>query len=421
MELSRNGTPRVVITGMAVLSPLGKLQQMWEGLKEGRSGISLIESFDLSDFPVHIAGEIKDFNPADYGLGRKEARRMARSSQFVIATTKLLMEDAGLTKEAIAPEADRVAVVVGSGMAGHEMATRATLEYMARGRKRASPYGLVASMINAPAFYVSHETGAVGHIVVPSTACATGTQSIGEAAELIRHGRADMAIAGGVEALIQDYAIAGFDATGAVTRDYNDRPEAASRPFDGRRSGLVFSEGCGLVLLESLEHALARDARIYAEVLGYGASSDAYHIAAPDPEGKGAALAIRRALEDARISVDEIDYINAHATSTIAGDIAETKAVKLAFGPRAYDLPISAPKSMLGHMMGAGGAVETIACVMSLLDGVIHPTINQEYPDPECDLDYVPNRARDAKLNTVLKNSFGLGGINACLVIGKVR
>lgn len=420
METTRSdGHKRVVITGLGALTPLGKVKDFWENLKAGRSGIRRIQNFDASFVGVQIAGEV-DFDPKEY-LEYKEARRMARSSQMAQVAARLAMEDAGYTHEDLEAESDRIGVVVGTGLGGFEVMEDSTYRYKSSDRKyRPSPFALVNGLPNMPAHYVSRETHAKGPLVALSTACATGTQSIGDGFELIRGDRADVVFAGGVEALIQEYAITGFEAMMVLATGYNDNPTAASRPFDKERNGFVFSEGAGVLVLESLEHAVKRGARILAEVLGHGSSSDAYHVAALDPEGQGAQRAMRWALEDARVSVDQIDYINAHGTSTKANDAIETFAIKKLFGERAYNLAVSSTKSMIGHCLGGAGAVEAIACVMSLVEQVIHPTINYENPDPECDLDYVPNEARDAEVRFALSNNFGLGGQNACLVLGKV-
>jgi 3-oxoacyl-(acyl-carrier-protein) synthase len=319
----------------------------------------------------------------------------------------------------IEAEGERVGVVIGSSLGAHEMAEQSTFKYKTNNYTKPNPLSLINSLPNMPGHYVSRFFRALGPLNAPSTACAAGTQSVGEAAELIRNGRSDMVITGGVEAVLQDYALAGFDAMQALASEYNDNPEAASRPFDAHRSGFVFSEGCGVVIIESLAHALHRGARIYAEILGHGASSDAFHIAALDPEGKGAIRSMRWALEDAHLNPGDIQYINAHGTSTKANDAMETLAIKHVFGEQAYNIPVSSTKSMIGHALAGSGAIEIIACAMTLLDQVLHPTINYTTPDPECDLDYVPNIARDVKgLKYILSNSFGLGGQNASIVLG---
>ncbi len=418
MELLRNGRPRVVITGLGGVTALGSVKSLWEGLKAGRSGVRRIETIPIEHVPVKIAGEVRDFDPTVY-IDRKEARRMGRASQFAVAAASMALEDAGLKVEDIEREGERVGVVIGSSLGAHEMAEQSTFKYKTSGYNKPNPLSLINSLPNMPAHYVSRFLRALGPLNAPSTACAAGTQSVGEASELIRNGRSDMVITGGVESVLQDYAIAGFDAMQALANEYNDAPEKASRPFDLNRSGFVFSEGCGVVIIESLAHALKRGARIYAEVLGHASSSDAFHVAALDPDGGGAIRSMRWALEDAHVNPEDIDYINAHGTSTKANDAMETLAIKRIFGEHAYNIPISSTKSMIGHALAGSGAIEIIACAMSLLEQVIHPTINYETPDPECDLDYVPNQARDMKgLRCILSNSFGLGGQNASIVLG---
>jgi beta-ketoacyl-acyl-carrier-protein synthase II len=420
MELLRNGRPRVVVTGLGAVTALGPAKSLWENLKAGRSGIRRIETIPIDHVPVQIGGEVRDFDPEQY-IERKEARRMGRASQFAVVASAQAVEDAGMTQADIEAEGERVGVVIGSSLGPHEMAEQSTFKYKTTGYRKPNPLSLINSLPNMPAHYVSKFFQAVGPLTAPSTACASGTQSVGEASELIRNGRCDLIIAGGVESVLQDYAIAGFEAMDALATGYNDTPDKASRPFDKNRSGFVFSEGCGIVVIESLAHALKRGARIYAEVLGHASSSDAYHIAALDPEAKGAQRSMRWALEDAHLSTDSIGYINAHGTSTQQNDAMETLAIKRIFGEQAYSIPISSTKSMIGHALGGSGAIEIIASVMTLVEQVMHPTINYETPDPECDLDYVPNVARDVKgLKYVLSNSFGLGGQNASIVLGNL-
>ena len=420
MELLRNGRPRVVITGLGAVTALGSAKTLWESLKAGRSGIRRIETIPIEHVSVQIGGEVRNFDPTEY-IDRKEARRMGRASHFAVAAAKMAIDDAGLSADKMEEEGNRVGVVIGSSLGAHEMAEQSTFKYKTTGYTKPNPLSLINSLPNMPAHYVSRFFRALGPLNAPSTACAAGTQSVGEASELIRNGRSDMVITGGVEAVLQDYAIAGFDAMQALANEYNDNPEAASRPFDANRSGFVFSEGCGIVVIESLAHALKRGARIYAEVLGHASSSDAYHIAALDPEAGGAIRSMTWALEDAHVNLGDIQYINAHGTSTKANDAMETLAIKRVFGELAYNLPISSTKSMLGHALAGSGAIEIIACAMTLIEQVIHPTINYETPDPECDLDYVPNTARDMKgLKYILSNSFGLGGQNASIVLASI-
>jgi len=419
MEFTRNGWPRVVVTGMGAVTPLGRFPEFWERLKRGESGIRRIQSFDPSDLEVQIAGEVIDFDPTEY-IDPKEARRMARASQFGVTAAMDALKDSGMTLSDIEAIQDRVGVDFGSSMGGHDLAQQASFGYRSRGR-RPGPFSLIQSLPNIPAHYVSRVIGALGPLVCISTACATGTHSIGDGLDMIRHGRADVVFAGGVEAMILDYAIAGFISMTALATGYNDAPEKSSRPFDANRNGFVFGEGAGVMILETLERAVKRGARIYAEVLGMATSSDSYHVAAPDPDGRGAQNAMKWAVQDAGLNPQDIDYINAHGTSTKANDAIETNAIKKVFGEHAYDIMVNSTKSMIGHLLGGAGAVEGIASVMSLYEKIVHPTINYETPDPECDLDYVPNVAREAKgLRYALSNSFGLGGQNACVVFGAV-
>jgi beta-ketoacyl-acyl-carrier-protein synthase II len=420
MELLRNGRPRVVITGLGAVTALGPVKELWDNLKAGRSGIRRIETIPIDHVPVQIGGEVRNFSTDGY-LDHKEARRMGRASQFAVVAATQAVEDAGFGRDGIEAIGERVGVVIGSSLGPHEMAEQSTFKYKTTGFRKPNPLSLINSLPNMPAHYVSRALQALGPMTAPSTACASGTQSIGEASELVKAGRVDVVIAGGVEAVLQDYAIAGFDAMDALAKGYNDNPAAASRPFDKNRSGFIFSEGCGIVILESLAHALKRGAHIYGEVLGHASSSDAYHIAALPPEGKGAIRCMKWALEDAHLSPDSIGYINAHGTSTPQNDAMETLAIKNVFGEQAYNIPISSTKSMIGHALGGAGAIEVIACVKSMVEQVLHPTINYETPDPDCDLDYVPNVARDVQnLKYVLSNSFGLGGQNASIVLGTV-
>ncbi len=417
MELLRNGRPRVVITGMGAVTCLGDVKSLWENLKAGTSGIRHIETIPIDHVPVQIGGEVRGFEPTRF-IEHKEARRMGRASQFAVAAATMATQDAGLTPAMIEEEGERVGTVIGTTLGSHEQSEQSTTKYKTSGYKKPNPLMLINSLPNMPGHYVSKFMRTLGPLIAPATACAAGTQAVGEASELIKNGRADMVITGGVEAVLQDYAIAGFEAMDALATGFNDTPALASRPFDKNRSGFVFSEGCAVMVIESLQHAIQRGARIYAEILGHASSSDAYHIAALDPEGKGAMRSMRWALENAHVQPEDIQYINAHGTSTQANDAMETLAIKRVFGEHAYNMAISSTKSMMGHALGASGAIEIIACVMSLVEGVIHPTINYETPDPELDLDYVPNVAREMKgLQYVLSNSFGLGGQNASIVL----
>lgn len=423
MELLRNGRHRVVITGVGAVTPLGTVKPMWEGVKAGKSGIRRLETVVTDHVPVKIGGEVRDFDAALYleHIDQKELRRMGRASQFALAAASMAVEDANLSPQQIEAEGERVAVVVGTSLGAHEMSEQSTFKYKTSGYRKPNPLSLINALPNMPSHYISRFFRALGPLNTPSTACAAGTQSVGEASELIRNGRADMVITGGVEAILQDYTIAGFEAMKALATEYDDCPERASRPFDANRTGFVFSEGCGIVIIESLAHAIKRDAPIYAEVLGHASSSDAYHVAALDPYGLGASRAMKWALDDAHFAVEEVQYINAHGTSTPANDAMETLAIKRVFGSHAYKLAVSSTKSMLGHALAGSGAIEVIICALSIVDGIIPPTINLDTPDPECDLDYVPHEARDFhNLKTILSNSFGLGGQNASILLGRV-
>jgi beta-ketoacyl-acyl-carrier-protein synthase II len=402
---------------MGAITPLGlTAAELWEGLLAGKSGVDKITQFDASSLPCQLAGEVKGFDPAQY-LNIKEARRMARCSQFVLSTAQEAIADAGL--EAGLPNQERSAVVLGTAVGGWEKMVEGVTLMRTVGYTRVNPFLPPASIPNMPAHHLSHRYRALGPLSTIVTACASGTQAIGEATELIRRGSADLVLTGGVEALVTDFMIGAFCAMRALPINFNDDPQRASRPFTKNREGFIFSEACAILVVESLESARARGARIHAEIIGQSSSSDAYHVAAPDPTGSGACRAIRWALSDAGITPDEVEYINAHGTSTPANDLAETNAIKQVFGARAAKVPISSTKSMIGHPMGAAGAVEAMVCALTLEHGMIHPTINYDDPDPECDLDYVPNVKRAAGVHVTLSNSFGLGGQNACLVLRK--
>jgi beta-ketoacyl-acyl-carrier-protein synthase II len=408
-------TRRVVISGLGAITPLGStIDGIWNNLLAGRSGIRKITQFDASGLPCQIAGEIPDFNPTDY-IDKKEARRLARSAQIALAAAKTAVEDAGLPTTM--PEPERAAVYFGTGVGGFDVLEDSIKVFHSKGYSRVNPFSLPGTLPNMPAYAIGHQFQCLGPNFTITTACATSTQAIGEACELIRRGAADIVISGGTEALIRDFAIVGFIAMRALTSSFNDRPEQASRPFDLHREGFVFSEGAGALIVEELEHARKRGARIYAEIAGHAASSDGFHMAAPDPEAAGPARAMRWALQDAQMNPDEIDYINAHGTSTALNDPIETRAIKSVFGDSAYHVPTSSTKSMFGHAMGASGALEAIVCTQAIQHGWLPPTINYETPDPECDLDYVPNQARQVEVRAALSNSFGLGGQNACLVL----
>ncbi|NJC95355.1 MAG: beta-ketoacyl-[acyl-carrier-protein] synthase II [Anaerolineales bacterium] len=408
---------RVVVTGMGAVSSLGGVAEFWKSLLAGRSGIRRISRFDATSMKTQVAGEV-DFDPVTYDIPAKNARRMSRASQMALAAASLAIADSDLTLDVIRAESERSGVVVGTANAGFEVLLETSLDHRLKG-SRINPTALINGLPNMPAHYVSSYAGAAGSFHTVSATCASGTQSIGLALDQIRAGRADLMITGGVDTLIHPDVMKAFEAMTVLACKYGQEPGRAARPFDAERDGFVMGEGCGILVLESLEHARSRSARVYAEVLGYATSSDAGHSAAPDSEGRGAANAMQWALADAGRSEEEVDYINAHGTGTVVNDSMETKAIKHVFGERAYHIPISSTKSMIGHCMGGSGALEAIACVKSLEAGSIHPTINLETPDPECDLDYVPNQARHADLQVVLSNSFGLGGQNACLVLGR--
>lgn len=407
---------RVVITGMGVVSPIGNnLKTFWNNLINGKSGISLIDTFDITNHKSKIAGIIRDFD-ADEILGKIEARRLDRFSQFALAAADQAWKDSKLDLDSI--DSERLGVYVGSGIGGIETLIENIDTLRQKGPRRVSPALVPAMISNAAAAQISIKWNAMGPSMSPVSACAIGNTAIGEAFRLIRSGEVDVVFAGGTEAAITDLSIASFgNATALSTR--NNEPTKASRPFDKNRDGFVMSEGAGILILESLSHALRREANIYAEVIGYGASSDAHHMVATHPEGKGAHLAMRLALKNANIAPKEVDVISAHATSTQVGDISETLAIKQLFGKQAYQIPVTANKSMFGHMLGAAGGVEAIALAMSIKEGIVPPTINLENPDPLCDLDYVPSVARRVKINTGLSNSFGFGGHNASIVLKK--
>jgi 3-oxoacyl-[acyl-carrier-protein] synthase II len=401
---------------MGVVSPIGNdIGTFWNNLIKGESGISSIDIFDTADHKAKIAGVVRDFD-ADEILGKKEARRLDRFSQFALAAAEQAWSDSKLDLNDINPE--RLGVYVGSGIGGIETLIENIDALRQKGPRRVSPTLVPAMITNAAAAQISIKWNAMGPSMSPVSACAIGNTAIGEAFRLIRSGEVDAVFAGGTEAAITDLSVASFgNATALSTR--NDDPTQASRPFDEGRDGFVMSEGAGILILESLSHALRRGANIHAEVIGYGASSDAHHMVATHPEGKGAYLAMKAALRNANISLEEIDVISAHATSTKVGDISETKAIKALFGKQAYQIPITANKSMVGHMLGAAGGIEAIALAMSLKESIVPPTINLETPDPLCDLDYVPAIARQVKINTGLSNSFGFGGHNAAIILKK--
>jgi beta-ketoacyl-acyl-carrier-protein synthase II len=417
MELTYNGRPRVVITGIGALTPLGDVAQLWDGLQNGRSGIGRISLFDPSHITVQIASEVKK-DLTQY-IDAKTLKRMARVSQLAAIATRMSLQDAGLSVDQLQAESDTTGVVIGTTQGGYDVAAVSNIRYAKEGR-RPRPLDLINALPNMVGYYVGLEAQATGPLTTISAACASGTHAIGEAMRLIRDGRAPMVITGGAESVMQDYVFEALYSMTVLAHDYNANPTEASRPFDADRSGFVFGEAAAFMVLESLEHALQRSAHIYGEVLGYGVSADAQHVSAPDADGRGAAKAMRWALNDAGLNPQDIDYINAHGTSTPLNDATETTAIKKVFGDYAYQVPISSTKSMIGHTLGASGAVEAVVSILSMRDGVIHPTINYHTPDPACDLDYVPNEAREKPINTVLSNSFGFGGQNACIILRKM-
>ncbi len=412
-------TRRVVITGMGVISPLGhNVTDTWAAIRAGKSGIGPITRFDAVNHLVRIAAEVKDWDPTLY-MPAKEARRRDRYQQFILPAAREALAQSGL--EITDENRDRSGVIVGSSVGGVESYFEQAKTLMeTQDPRRITPFGIPMLMVNGGSDLVSIDTGITGPSYTPISACATGADCIGHAFDLIRIGRIDRALAGCGEAPIIPIGIAAFDRVGACSRQ-NDDPAGASRPFDRNRSGLVFSEGAGVLVLEELETAKARGAHILAEIVGYGATSDAFHATAPDPEGKGASKALRQALADARLNPEDIDYINAHGTATALNDVMETKAVKQVFGEHAYNVPMSSTKSMTGHAMGATAAFEAVFSVMALCDQVAPPTINLTEPDPECDLDYVPNEARDVQMRYVMSNSFGFGGHNVSLILGSMN
>lgn len=409
---------RVVITGIGAITVLGlNTIDTWNNLVAGRSGIGVITQFDASNLPVRIAGEVKGFDPLRY-IEAKEARRMARCSHFAVAAAQEAIEQSGLRIGKDVKD-DRIGIVMGTALGGYEMSENGSREYYQYGYKRSNPFALPAALPNAPGHHISTQFGLKGPLSTVVAACASGTQAIGDGAEMIRKGKADAVLAGGVEAVVIETAIVAFSKM-RVLSTLNEQPELAQRPFDIKRDGFAYSEGCVVMMLEDYDRAKARGAHLFAEVLGMGVSSDAYHIAIPDPSAGGAIRAMTWALGDAGLTRHAIDYINAHGSATQTNDILETTAVKHVFGERAYDIPVTSTKSMVGHAMGAAGAIEALSTILTIEHGIIPPTINLHNPDPACDLDYVPNVARKRNVNLAISNSFGLGGQNATIVFGKV-
>ena len=412
-----NKRTRVVVTGMGVMSPLGEsVSGYWKNLVEGHSGIGPITLADASPFPCKIAGEVKNFDPGIY-MNPKEARRMARFSQLAVAAAATAIENAKLDLSSI--DSERIGVLLGNGNGGFATTEENARILFEKGGMKMSPFFIPMILPNMAAANISRLFGLKGYTSTIITACAAGTQSVGEAVEVIRRGTADTLLAGGTEAGISQLGLGGFNIIKALSTQYNDKPEKASRPFDAKRDGFIPSEGAAILIVENMEHAINRGGNILCEIIGQGVSSDAYHAVQPDKNGDGASRAILYALNDAKIDRSEIDYINAHGTSTPMNDLSETKAIKSVFGERSYKIPVSSTKSMIGHALGGAGALEAVASVKSIVEGAIHPTINYDFPDPECNLDYVPNVARFQNIDTVLSNSFGFGGQNACLILRK--
>ena len=407
---------RVVVTGLGVISPVGNdIGTFWFSLLAGKSGIGMAKSFDVSAFDSRIAGEVKDFDPARY-FDFKEAKRMEKFAQYAAAASKEAVKDSGI--DLTIEDLTQIGVLIGSGMGSLRMIEEQYKTYLEKGPSRISPFMIPMMIANEAAGQVSILLGLKGPNSCTVTACASGANAIGDAFRVIQNGDAEAMLTGGTESCITPLGVGGFCALKALSRR-NDSPQKASRPFDKDRDGFVIAEGAGIVVLESLEHALKRKARIYAEMSGYGMSGDAYHMTAPDPTGEGAMRSMRGALKDSGIKPEEVDYINAHGTSTALNDKIETLAIKKLFGAHAYKLAVNSTKSMTGHLLGAAGGVEFIVCCLSIHHSKLHPTVNQENPDPECDLDYVPNLSRDKEVKTALSNSLGFGGHNVTLAVRK--
>jgi 3-oxoacyl-[acyl-carrier-protein] synthase II len=406
------GPRRVAVTGLGIVCPLGNdVEVVWRRLLAGRSGIAAITRFDASRLPTRIAGEVRGFDPEDF-IEKRAARRMDPYSQYAVATAHQAVDDAELN---VAAEPERIGAVVATGGGGLQTFEQQSRVLFEQGPGRMSPFFATMMIPNMAAAQVSLELGLKGPLSTVCTACAAGSSAIGDAFEVIRRGAAAAMIAGGAEAPVNETGVAAFSVMRALSTR-NEAPQEASRPFDAGRDGFVLGEGAGMLLLEELEHARTRGARIYAEIVGYGMSSEAFHIALPDDTGEAQARAMVAALDEAGMTPDDVDYVNAHGTATPAGDVAETRAIKIAFGARATRVPVSSTKSMTGHLLGAAGAIEALFCVRAITDGVVPPTINLSAPDPDCDLDYVPNAARPVPVRTAMSNSFGFGGHDVSLV-----
>jgi len=413
MKAAHNGS-RVVITGMGAVTPAGlSVADFWDSITAGRSGVGPVTLFDAEGYPARIAGEVKGFDPLDF-MGSREAKRMARFGQFALASVRMALKDGGLDMEQ--EDGTRVGLEIGSAVGGMEIVEEQVLVLAQRGPRRVQPTALSSMLVNMAPCQIAIELGIKGPVSAPVAACATGVVAVGEATRRLQRGDVEVMIAGGAESMMTPLAIVAFSRIGALSTR-NDEPERACRPFDADRDGTVMSEGAAVLVLETLEHAAKRGARIYAQVLGYGFTEDAYHIAAPDPSGDGAAWAMSLAIQEAGINPSEVDYIASHGTGTVLNDVSETKAIKAIFGDDAYRVPISSNKSMVGHMLGAAGSISIIATVKAMEDSLLPPTINLETPDPECDLDYVPHLARPARVDVGLINAFGFGGQNGSLLI----
>jgi len=419
---------KVVVTGMGIISPLGNsVEEFCASLKEGKSGIGPITSFDTTDFEVRVAGEVKNFDPGSW-MDKKEARKMARFSQFAVAAAAQALTDAGLMgetdsegKRPVRCNAERTGIVLGNGIGGFEIVSESHRKLFYDGPKRLLPLTVPMMIPNEAAGNVSMIFGTKGPAYTQVTACAAGTDALGQALDLIRSGRCDVVIAGGTEGVIIPFSVAAFQMLKALSTKRAHEPEKASRPFDADRDGFVMGEGSGVLILESEDHAKARNAKIHAELAGYGGSADAFHITSPDPTGMGGALAVKNALADAELKPEDIQYYNAHGTSTEINDPTETKMIKIAFGDHAYKMKISSTKSMHGHCIAAAGGMEAIACILAIRDGFFPPTINLDNPDPECDLDYVPHKAQYGEINIAASGSLGFGGHNGVVIFKKYK
>ncbi len=409
---------RVVITGVGLLTPLAiGVRETWEALCAGKSGIGPITRFDTTKFDTKIAGEVRGFNPLDF-MPRKEARRTPLFIMYAVAAARMALEDSGLVIDS--SNANRVGVITGCGIGGLSVLEDNYMVLVEKGPKRVSPFLIPLMIGNMAPGMISIHLGAKGPNTSIATACAAGSHAVGDAFKLVQSGRADAMITGGVEAVVTPTCISGFNAMKALSTR-NDEPEKASRPFDRDRDGFVVGEGSGIMVIEPLESALERGAHIYAEIVGFGMSGDGYHMTAPSPDGEGAARCMQAALDDAGLTADRIDYINAHGTSTPLNDLYETRAMKTVFGEYARKIPISSTKSMTGHLLGGAGGIETVFTALTIQEGIIPPTINLDHPGEECDLDYVPNKARRARVRYALSNSFGFGGTNASLILAAVE